>query len=196
MPLDSWQGRNWDPSLGDTSFFSFCSNLTASSNSTETFSLSKPATWSGAIGYAKYIKQNIANQCPPEEQEECFGTSNSTQYQSVALNQTWRSWIYQVCTEWGYFQVAAPQGTPSLLSRLLDVEYASKICRQAFPPGIHNSMSTTRCVGGVTKAVVGVPTSPNVTRVNQIGDFDLTATRIAFIECVQLRFSYINMTHH
>ena len=72
----------------------------------------------------------------------------------------------KIGTEWGYFMPAAPEDTPSLLSRQIDLEYTSKICKMAFPDGKWNT----------------IPTWPNVTRVNQYGDFDLEATRIAFIE--------------
>ena len=52
------------------------------------------------------------------------------------------------------------------MSRLLNLEYESKICRQAFLPGKH----------------FAVPNLPNVTVVNELGDFDIEAKRLAIID--------------
>lgn len=102
------------------------------------------------------------------------------------MDQTWRLWTYQYCTEWGYITVSGdpdlsmgardslepqtsppePHKYPPIISRLLDFEYQHKICRQAFPPGEHTV----------------VPALPNIEVVNVLGDFDLAADRLAFID--------------
>ena len=56
--------------------------------------------------------------------------------------------------------------TPTIVSRLLTVDYEAKICKQAFPPGDH----------------MHVPDWPNVTAVNVLGDFGLAADRLAFVD--------------
>lgn len=53
-----------------------------------------------------------------------------------------------------------------LLTRRLTLEYTSKICTQAFPPGMHFS----------------VPPLPNVAEVNDRGDYAIEADRLAFID--------------
>jgi hypothetical protein len=37
--------------------------------------------------------------------EDCFGTNNSSQYQLVGLDQDWRLWTFQFCTQWGFLIV-------------------------------------------------------------------------------------------
>lgn len=37
---------------------------------------------------------------------QCFGTFNDTMYQETTLDQDWRLWQFQVCTQWGYFTVS------------------------------------------------------------------------------------------
>lgn len=54
----------------------------------------------------------------------------------------------------------APEGQPSLVSRLLDVPYNSQICRFAFD----------------------LQTMPNITEINQWGSFNISASRLAFID--------------
>ncbi|KAF5344869.1 hypothetical protein D9758_011575 [Tetrapyrgos nigripes] len=97
----------------------------------------------------------------------CFGTFNDTQYTDTSLSETWRLWQFQVCTQWGYFTTAPPDPEyPRIISRLLDLEYESKLCRQAYPPG----------------EVFTVPKLPNVTSVNVLGDFAIAADRLAIID--------------
>ena len=36
---------------------------------------------------------------------QCFGTYDDSKFQDVGLDQDWRLWLFQVCTEWGYFSV-------------------------------------------------------------------------------------------
>ncbi|GAA5913102.1 hypothetical protein JCM8208_000741 [Rhodotorula glutinis] len=185
IPLGSWQARNWDGAVGSSRFDAFCAALTNTTSSTSSAAASSlsdslaAAVGLGAVAfpqdprkaiaslatYAEYIKQHVAVLCPPDEaQDACFGTD---EYPGDALDDyEWRSWAYQFCTEWGYFIGAAPEGTPSLVSRLLTVEYTSKICRKAFPPGELNR----------------VPSMPNITAINQWGGFDLSHSRLAFVD--------------
>ncbi|GJJ13198.1 hypothetical protein Clacol_007449 [Clathrus columnatus] len=120
------------------------------------------------FNYANYIRENVVSRCPKDtDVEECFGTTDPEQFLDTSINSTWRCWSFQVCTEWGYFQHAPPDPEhPSLLSRKLTLDYTSRICRQAFPPGEY----------------FYVPNVPNVTAVNSLGDFDLAMDRIAFID--------------
>ena len=161
IPLGSWQARNWDGTVGSSRFDAFCTALTNTTSSTSSPAASSLADSLSALDlgassfpqdprkaiaslatYAEYVKQHVAPLCPPDEpQDACFGTD---EYPGDALDDyEWRSWAYQFCSEWGYFIGAAPQGTPSLVSRLLTVEYTSKICRKAFPPGELNRASAS-----------------------------------------------------
>ncbi|KAH9991482.1 hypothetical protein BJV77DRAFT_1007717, partial [Russula vinacea] len=85
-----------------------------------------------------------------------FGTNDDAKYQVTDLTKT----------GWGYLTTAPPHGTPTIISRLLDIDYEHKICTQAFPPGEH----------------FRVPPLPNVTAVNTLGDYHIAADRLAFID--------------
>ncbi|KZP31567.1 peptidase S28 [Athelia psychrophila] len=182
-PLSSWQSKNWDPSVGSTVFDSFCAALVKPPFPF----VSSPAVVDAPFGdasrlvkeeglvldyavfnYAKYIREKYVSLCPEGMTvEECFGTYNDAQYQGTSLDQTWRLWMFQVCTEWGYFTTAPPdQKQPRIISRLLDLVYETRICAQAFPPGKH----------------FRVPAMPNITAVNALGDFEIAADRLAIID--------------
>ncbi|TFK89724.1 peptidase S28 [Polyporus arcularius HHB13444] len=179
-PLGYWQARNWDPEVGSTGWDTFCAALNGK------FEQEEPDM--GAVSYdestdmviiegdlmvpvpvynyAKYIKDNFVSQCPDGAVEECFGTWDDSKFHDTGLDQTWRLWLFQVCTEWGYFSTAPPKGVPRIVSRLLTLEYESKICRQAYLPGKH----------------FAVPALPNITAVNALGDYDIEADRLAIID--------------
>ncbi|KAI0041435.1 peptidase S28 [Auriscalpium vulgare] len=174
-PLGSWQGRNWDPDVGSTDFDYFCAVLNGNAPSLNDvhhdITLPGGLTVNVAVlNYAKYVKENIVSLCPTDSGvtvEECFGTNDDERYQATDLDQTWRLWVFQYCTQWGYLTTAPPnRHHPTIISRLLDVDYAHKICTQAFPPG----------------KFFTVPQLPNVTAVNALGDFDIAADRLAFID--------------
>ncbi|CAL1713219.1 unnamed protein product [Somion occarium] len=178
-PLGAWQAKNWDPEVGSTEFDKFCEALDEPLRGHEADGLtydedaqlvSLPNGLSidlSVFNYAKYIKENVVSQCPEEfGVEDCFGTFDDAKFQETDLSNTWRLWVFQVCTEWGYFSTAPPLDQPRIVSKLLTVEYESMICRQAFPPGEHFT----------------VPAMPNVTAVNVLGDFGITADRLAIID--------------
>lgn len=72
-----------------------------------------------------------------------------------------RSYLYTTCTEAGFYQVAPATG-PSLISRVLQVNYTQQWCTWAFGASI--------------------PSTPNLTLWNQYGDFKFSAERLAFID--------------
>ncbi|WVR08970.1 hypothetical protein IAU60_006029 [Kwoniella sp. DSM 27419] len=169
-PLGYWQAKNWDPAVGSTAFYDFCDALTAAKGPGQKIGLIRiPET---IINYGRYIKAGTVSRCPRSEGnpasdiEDCFGTQNATKFQETDLDQTWRLWLFQVCTQWGYFMPAPPAGLPSILSSKLTLDYTSKICRQGFLPGKHFQM----------------PEWPDVEEVNQRGDYGIEYDRLAFID--------------
>jgi len=120
------------------------------------------------LNYAAYVRKNVITKCPKGQTiEQCFGTFDDAQYQVTTLDQTWRPWTFQVCTQWGYFFTAPPdENFPRIVSRLHTLENESKICRQAFPPGEYFT----------------VPPLPNVTSVNILGGFFIAKDRLAIID--------------
>ncbi|WVW79480.1 hypothetical protein I302_101449 [Kwoniella bestiolae CBS 10118] len=167
-PLGYWQAKNWDPKVGSNEFYNFCNTLTAGGAGSKVGLIRIPAS---IINYGKYIKENVVARCPRSEGkpasdiEDCFGTSVDSKFVETDLEQTWRLWIFQVCTQWGYFMPAPLEG-PRIISNKLTLEYTSKICRQAFPPGKHFS----------------VPEWPDVEEVNRRGDYEIEYDRLAFID--------------
>jgi hypothetical protein len=97
---------------------------------------------------------------------QCFGTHDDVKFQETDLEQTWRLWLFQVCTQWGYFMPAPEDGSDSVISNRITLEYSSKICKQAFLPGKHFT----------------VPEWPDVEEVNRRGDYAIEADRLAFID--------------
>ncbi|KAJ7213888.1 serine carboxypeptidase S28-domain-containing protein [Mycena pura] len=182
-PLGSWQDKCWHPDFISTRFDDFCDALDKPPFGSTLASLSElPYGSSGRtvnlpggltvdlaiVNYANHIKTNYVSRCPEGlSVEECFGTYEDWKFQATDLDQTWRLWLFQVCTEWGYFSTAPPDPDyPRIVSKLLTLGYESKVCRQAFPPGKHFT----------------VPALPNVTVVNELGDFDIAADRLAIID--------------
>jgi hypothetical protein len=94
-------------------------------------------------------------------QDEYFTQLNDTFWQQDDLaQQTWRSWSYQVCTEWGYIQTGnTPPEIQPLVSRAMDLEYGTYFCRASF----------------------NISSPPNVTEVNKYGAFDIEYDRLAII---------------
>ncbi|EJD45939.1 peptidase S28 [Auricularia subglabra TFB-10046 SS5] len=167
-PLRGWQARNWDPATSSTQFDEFCAAIEGD-NKNAPIRLGPFELDVGVLNYAEYIKTLVAALCPEGKTvEECFGTYDDSQYQNVSLEEYWRAWIFQVCTEWGLFLTSPPNpARPRIISRLITLPYATRICRQSYPPGEHFT----------------VPPLPDVDgAVNSLGGFDIAADRLAFVD--------------
>ncbi|KAF8557400.1 peptidase S28 [Imleria badia] len=180
-PLGAWQSKNWDPTVGSTSFDELCESLSKPMLDPHTAALPIGhedrllTLWDdqkidfSVLNYAEWIREKTVKPCLELDStvEECFGTYNATQYIDTSLSQEWRLWQFQVCTEWGYFSTAPPDSNyPRIVSKLLTMDYATKLCRQAYPPGKYFT----------------VPAEPNITVVNALGDFAIAADRLAIID--------------
>ncbi|OCF35690.1 serine carboxypeptidase [Kwoniella heveanensis BCC8398] len=162
-PLGYWQAKNWDPKVGSTHFYEFCDALTAGGAGSKLGLIRIPAS---IVNYGAYIKQASLQGHPASDIEECFGSQDDTKFQETDLEQTWRLWLFQVCTQWGYFMPAPAEGLPRIVSNQLTLDYTSKVCKQAFPPGKHFT----------------VPIWPDVAEVNNRGDYGIEYERLAFID--------------
>ncbi|BEJ15770.1 hypothetical protein CspHIS471_0503750 [Cutaneotrichosporon sp. HIS471] len=160
-PLGYWQARNWDPAVSSNGWEEFCDALTKGGKGGR-IGLLKIAP--AIMNYAKYIREHVVAQCPTDA-VDCFGNHNDPKFLVDDLDQTWRLWLFQVCTQWGYFMPAPNEG-PSILSKHVTLEYTSNICKQAYPPGKY----------------FAVPNWPNITDVNARGDYELEAHRLAYID--------------
>ncbi|RYP69583.1 hypothetical protein DL771_006020 [Monosporascus sp. 5C6A] len=175
--ISSLQGLNWDPAVSSNAFFEYCGNVSAYEALypameerralIEEFliiagyehELEPLAT--RTLNYIGWLNLTIVSKCD-ETQDECFTSYNTTFYEQDDLSQTWRLWIYQVCTEWGYLQTGsgAPPDRLPLISRTIDLEYTSIVCREAF----------------------NLTEPANVENINKYGAFNISHSRLAFVD--------------
>ncbi|KAF2465344.1 peptidase S28 [Lindgomyces ingoldianus] len=170
-----WQSTNWDPDTNWPGFFEYCTNMTTTLLDDSYQSL-RPTVQDLLLtaGYKNdtglenimlnaigYFGVNFVSVCKSEDQNECFTLNNATYYQQDDISQyAWRSWDYQVCTEWGYIQTGnTPPDIMPLVSRLLDIPYLTAFCVDAF----------------------NISTPSDVSKVNKYGAFDIEYPRLAII---------------
>ncbi|RDW59707.1 hypothetical protein BP6252_12794 [Coleophoma cylindrospora] len=176
--VENWQSKNWDPALNSPDFDLFCGNIsapeiiypaTAGLNATVHDLLTKGGYGSEVstltnpmLNYIGWLTGYAVDSCTSENQDECFGQHNFTFYALDDLSQSWRSWPYQYCTEWGYLQTGSgvPADQLPLVSRLIDLKYSSLICEGAF----------------------NITTPPDVELVNKYGGFNISYPRLAMID--------------
>jgi hypothetical protein len=117
LPLGAWQAKNWDESVGSSSFDEFCDAITSTDEGGELVStflegLGFPSlptdprkAFASFSGYAKYIQQNIVAMCPAgASQDECFGTAAYEQIGTSVEEGKWKAWPYQFCTGQSHFR--------------------------------------------------------------------------------------------
>ena len=147
-----WQSRNWDPAVNSLGFANYCGNLSSTDilypayNDREALAEKlitaggypeQAATWvPNLLNWAAYVNYTQVQRIlrSGETVAEYFSVRNDTFYEQDDISQTWRSWPYQYCTQWGYLQVGStvPKDQLPLISRTQTLEYASIICRSAF----------------------------------------------------------------
>ncbi|KAI9654592.1 MAG: Vacuolar protease A [Alyxoria varia] len=179
MGIAGLQSQNWDPDVNDDTFNAYCGNLTAedvinpeSHNKTRTVQRLLRAGGYGhqvrelttpMLNYMNFVMATAVKGCADQgsTQDECYSTHNQTFYNQDDRSQTWRSWPYMYCTQWGYLQTGSgvPKNQVSMISRTIDLPYTSLICRAAF----------------------GIDEPPDVDAINQYGGFDITYPRLATI---------------
>lgn len=176
--LDSWQGKNWDPALNDPTFDDWCSTITDSSiayNNTESLKptvqdLLKKGGYSAEVNslttpflnWIGWLYENVVSSCTNLDQDECWDSYNPDNYAGDDITASWRSWPYQVCTQWGYLQTGS--GVPAtqlpLISRTNDLAYESLICKYAF----------------------NITVPANVDAINKYGGFGISYPRLAIVD--------------
>lgn len=113
------------------------------------------------LNFIGFMKTTYVDGCT-ESQDYCFSQLNATYFAQHELSTwTWRCWDYQYCDEWGYLQTGSgvPRNQKPIISRLIDLEYSSFVCKAAF----------------------GINRPSNVTSINKYGGFDISYPRLAFI---------------
>ncbi|MCJ1287163.1 hypothetical protein MMC26_006511 [Xylographa opegraphella] len=178
--VGGWQSRNWDPAVNDPSFSEYCGNVSSDAvlyPATVSMNASIHALLS-ATGYAEQAKTlvprmmnyigwlNVTEVAPcaasGQTQDDCFSTHIPEFYKQDDLSQSWRSWPYQYCSQWGFLQTGSgvPKDQLPIISRTQTLEYESLICRDAF----------------------NITTPPDTDAVNYIGAYNISSDRLAFID--------------
>jgi len=177
--VGGWQGKNWDPNVNNPSFNEYCGNV-SSNDSLYTISprlttLAEDLIVKGGYGSQPYLVNRLLNyigwitttKVTPcmsggESADQCFSTHNQTFYSQSDITQTWRSWPYQYCSQWGFLQTGSgvPQGVLPLISRTISLDYQEIICRDAF----------------------GISTPPDVSIINKYGGYNIEYSRLAIID--------------
>ncbi|KAL4931829.1 putative extracelular serine carboxypeptidase [Aspergillus undulatus] len=170
QPLGSFQSRNWDPETGSYEFRHFCDNITAPAPlyppTNQTAILPKLVEKAGYNAsdatLLASIRNNIGylNLSNPDQEGTSTASSGNSTGRGLPKN-SGTSWNYQVCTEWGYFMPGSsvPSSIRPLISRLIDLEYTSSFCASDF----------------------GIPSPPDVQRINKHGGFNFSYPRVAII---------------
>ncbi|KAI9446834.1 peptidase S28 [Lactarius indigo] len=149
--LSLWQSLS--PASGGGGFYDFCDALEVDNG------ISAPECGWGLghalTAWANYSKELLSTTCEGQNIDDCLSTYNTSQsyWTSTAIDNAVRSWFWTVCTEMGFFATSAPQGQPTLLSRLIDVTYYERQCQQMFPsafprPSLPNVDATNKAYGG------------------------------------------------
>ncbi|KAK5996444.1 putative extracellular serine carboxypeptidase [Cladobotryum mycophilum] len=174
--INGLQGTNWDPEQDDAGFGAYCGSVTSDSLLYSSTAYLKPVVQrlvaqSGlatlgdgfvnrVLNYIGWMRSFTKSACGDHTVLECFGppSSNDTSYASSDF----RSWTYQVCTQWGYFQTGSgtPKNQLSIVSRKVTLEASSSMC----------------------KTVFNVTTRPDVESINKLGGFNFSYPRVAIID--------------
>lgn len=174
--ISLWQGRNWDPAVGKPAFDYYCNNITSDtvlypaleSSRQELLNLTNISGYEDVddtfiTRMINFIGHLNATTACSKSQDSCFSTHNSTYYKQDSIStQGWRSWGYQYCTQWGYYSTGSgfPEDVQPPLSRLIDVEYLSIVCREAF----------------------NITGPPDIEAINKYGGFGIAYDRLAFVD--------------
>ncbi|KAM5341533.1 hypothetical protein ACJ41O_014564 [Fusarium nematophilum] len=175
--ISGLQSTNWDPEEDDADFGFYCASISSDgilfASTRHLTPIVKDLLTAGGykaeldpltnrmLNYVGYVRNFVKSDCPEGNVEDCFtsrGQNNRTD-----LNQGWaRSWGYQTCTQWGYFQTGSgvPEDQLPLISRLIDLEYTTIQCREAF----------------------NITDPPNVESINKLGGVNFSYPRVAIID--------------
>ncbi|ERS94874.1 hypothetical protein HMPREF1624_08772 [Sporothrix schenckii ATCC 58251] len=176
--LGGWQDTNWDPAENNPNFGWYCTNVTAdellypdvADRRGAVRDLIQATSYGAAfdalelpfLNFIGWVQATHPCNATERTQDQCFTNRNSTFFRQDDSTQRWRAWTYQYCTQWGY--LATGSGVPSdqlpLISRLLDLDYLSIICRDAF----------------------GIDAPPDVESVNKLGGYDIRFPRLAIVD--------------
>ncbi|CAO3607532.1 unnamed protein product [Cunninghamella blakesleeana] len=112
-PLGLWQAKTPD----HDPFGKFCTIFDNTTTLHETI-----------LAYANYIETAAKDACGDEPINRCLDTHDPKSPQYTDLKAEHRAWMYQVCTEYAYWQTGAPIWQPSIVSRKLTTRWYQRQC--------------------------------------------------------------------
>ncbi|PAV21369.1 peptidase S28 [Pyrrhoderma noxium] len=130
-----WDWQSLSPTSGPGSqFFDFCDALEVKngvSAGSDGWGLDHALSAWGAYWKSFYYVEI----CEDLDAETCLGTYDPTQayWTDISIDNWVRSWSWSLCNELGFSLVGAPEGTPSITSRLIQPEYYERQCAYLFP---------------------------------------------------------------
>ncbi|KAF9818113.1 hypothetical protein IEO21_02955 [Rhodonia placenta] len=133
-PLGSWQDLQPSSELSDNAFFEFCDALEVKDGEN-----APPQGWGLEHALQAYgswwTSTYYETICPGQGVVECLGSYDPTQdiYTDITINNAERSWLWIVCNEMGFYQDGAPDGIPTIASRLIQPIYEERQCTYYFP---------------------------------------------------------------
>ncbi|XWW97460.1 hypothetical protein V2A60_005442 [Cordyceps javanica] len=116
-------------------------------------------------GYTRNMdKKAKRSSCKGLTNPQCYSNRHLPD-ETAITNNMYRPWLWQTCTEWGYFQNGdhVPEDRLPLLSRAVTVEYSTINCRRFFK----------------------ITTPPDVDIINRHGGFNFSYPRLAIIDGMQ-----------
>ncbi|KAF8699317.1 Serine protease S28, partial [Rhizoctonia solani] len=128
-----WYWQSLQPGQSDQSFYEFCDALEVKDGVS-----AGPSGWGldhALTAYGNYMKTYISEACGSSSQEDCLGSynPNSTYYTDTSIDNSWRSWNWLLCNEFGFAQAGAPLGWPSIVTRLVVPPYDMRQCTYFYP---------------------------------------------------------------
>ncbi|OAA51554.1 extracelular serine carboxypeptidase [Metarhizium rileyi] len=179
--LPSLQETNWDPALDGLGLGTYCAIITTSSPMFKSTEYLMPSVkylvdeagyaddskrlTTRMLNYIAYIKDKIRSdksRCTSKKTRECLSIRFAKNTTEINDDSWQRSWLYQTCTEWGYFigGASTPKDRLAMVSRVLTPEFASYACKTLF----------------------GIETRPSVDNINKHGGFNFSYPRVALID--------------
>ncbi|KAK7971471.1 hypothetical protein PG989_016487 [Apiospora arundinis] len=144
-PIWAWQSIQFDS--GYSKFYQMCDAIQgASTNESYTYSDQGVGLKTALPNFAKWFKKSyIPGYCEQYGYEDWKGKKNVQCFNSYdntmqafkdysPQNTVGRTWVWMTCNEpFFYYQTGAPQGVPTVFSRLVNASYYQRQCELWFP---------------------------------------------------------------
>ncbi|KAJ6788946.1 hypothetical protein PWT90_05198 [Aphanocladium album] len=182
--LGALQSTNWATEDDSDGISFYCAAITSNARlfASTAHLEGKAKHFTKLGGYSHELKQRsaqllnwagyIRNMNKKAKKSGCKGLTNAQCYsnrhiadEKAITNSMYRPWLWQTCTEWGYFQNGenVPKDRKSIISRHTTLEYSTANCRRFF----------------------NITTPPDTDIINKHGGFKFSYPRLAIIDGMQ-----------